>query len=375
MTIGATQFATGDGAVVKLWSDRIYEDTSTDGGLLSTLRSDGVLVEQQELSRGAGDYVKMHLLSRLSNPGFKGSASSSGLEQSLNYNSDALYIDELRNAVKVEGKGHISAQRVKFNMDEDAYTVQKNWSIDRMIVSSLNQLAGNAATSITYDSATYSGTGGSTDTTGALQLITGMNAVTDPSSNQIIRANSQASDNAVGSDTTATFHLGYIIQAENKARKNRPYIVPCKGKTKYRCIIHTDAYQQLVQDTTFAIQFRDIYLNMIAGGKNDATIDNQSFDFSMTTIIVTDKIPNGQTSGTANANTRRAVFCGQEAGVLAFGQGYSLGGKTTPGFSFEQQSIEGGKWMVYYITCIYGIKKAIYNSVDRGTIAIVHYVA
>lgn len=369
--MSAVQFATGDGQTVKLWSDRLLEDITTDGGIVTDLLSAGVIHKEESLSKEAGDYVKTHFLERASNAGFLGDASPTGLEQGLSHDPDSIYINEVRNVWKIPTKGHISAQRVKFNLPENVYQVARNWTTERITVSALNQLAGNAATSIIYDGVTYTGTTGAAP----LALITGMNTITEASSSQIIRANSQSTDNAVGSDTTATFHLGYIIQAENAARKNRPYIVPIAGKTKYRCIIHTDAYQQLVQDTTFAIQFRDIYLNMIASGKGGTSIDNQSFVFSQTEIIVTDKIPNGQTSGTANTNTRRAVFCGQEAATMALGQGYTYGGKTTAGFSFDEDFQEGRKWQRIFVTGIYGIKKAIYNSKDRGTIVIVHYTA
>lgn len=368
----ATQFSTTDGQTVKLWADRLRLDVTTDGGLLSEMISSGILAEEKDLNKEAGDYVKSHFLERTSNAGFLGDASITGLEQGLTYDPDAVYINELRNVWKIPNKGHISAQRVKFDMPENVYQNARMWNTEKLLVSTLNQLAGNAATTITYDGVSYTGTTGAAP----LAIITGHNAVTDATSNQVIRANAQASDNAVGSDTTAKFNLGLIVQAENYAGKNRPYVMPLDGATDFKCFIHNDAYQQMIEDTTYAIQYRDIYLSMItSGASKDASIKGKRFVFSRTEIIVTDKVPNGETSGTANANTRRAIFCGQEAGTIAFGQGYTYGGKTTPGFSFDEDTTEVGKWRRIATTCIYGVKKAVYNSKDRGTIAIVHYVA
>lgn len=365
----ATQFTSADVKTVKRWSDRLYEDITTDGNIVSDAISAGILAEQKELSSGAGDQIKMHFRQRQSGKGLIDDETATGAENALTYHQDTMVVHESRYPVQIPNKNTISAQRVNFNLTEDAYQELREWYAERFTVGFFNQLAGNDASSITYDGETFTG---ATD----LLKITGMNTVTAPSTNQILRANSKSTDAQVAADSTATFNLEYILQLENMARKNRPYIRKIgKGPVNYRLYLHTDGFLQGLQDTSSAFSMRDIYYNQISGGKKDNSIDGTRFVFSETEIVVSDKLPFGVTSNVAESNARRAVFCGQEAGAIAFGQGYTVGSKTTPGFSFTMDEVDIQKWKRISGNAIYGINKAQYNSIDRGTIAFTHYVA
>lgn len=367
--MAATTFATGDVQTRKAWSDRVYKDITTDTEFVSQMISDGILKLQDDLTKSAGDQVKYHFVRRINDKGFIGDAAVTGSEKALTYDQATVLINELRQVIQIPNSGTISSQRVTFDMPEDAYWALKNYIQERMIVSAFNQLAGNLVTSYTYDSQVFS-------TTTQMLEINGMNACVAPSTNNIIYAGTaNTSDTGVGGDTTATFSFTLIDSAEAAARKNRPYLRPLEGGSiKYRCYVHVDGFKQLIQDTSAPIQFRDIYLNKIASGK-DNELFGASYQYSQTEIVVSDKVPYGSASSTTNTNVRRAIFCGQEAGVIAFGKGYSAGGKTTPGFKFEEDYLDVNKWKRIAISSIYGINKTIYNSVDRGTIVISHYVA
>lgn len=367
--MATTQWGVNDNLTVKLWSDRLWYDTISDKTLVGMMKKDGSLQVKEDTSKGAGDRIRYGLLSRLSSKGLVGDQVATGNEKALTYYDTDLLINQLRQPMAVQAKQTISAQRVNFNMSEDVYVILRNWMIERQTVSTLYQLAGFNPTSFTYDGETF---------TGDQRLeLWGMNTPTAPSATRIIRANGLATDALVAADTTATFKLSLIDQAEQIAEKNRPYIMPLNTASdgvKYRCYVHTDQYLQAIQDTTAPAQYRDILLAQIAAGtKKDASF-GRSFVYSQTEIIATDKIPNGVTSNTVDANCRRAVFVGKEAAAIGYGQGFSDGKDTTAGFAFNMDVIDIGQTERYAVKSIYGVSKSVFNGIDHATVVISTYV-
>lgn len=370
-----TSFSTSDVQTVKLWTKRLAQDVVSNETLAGELVSDGILKRQDELQKSAGDQIKYHFLSRLSGKGFMGDEAATSQEKALTYYQATMLINEQREVVQLPSKRSISAQRVTFNLQEDAYEVLRNWFREKMTVGIVNQLAGNTATTITYDGQSYTGAD--------LTKITALNSATAPAgTGRIYRGNNatNTTDQAVNADTTATAKLSHILEMESTAEKTRPYILPLNGTSamgpyKYKYYVHTDVFNQLLNDTTAPFQFRDMYYNMIANGK--MTGFDRRIVFSQTLIVSMDKLPYGVHSSTAaeQTNTRRGVFLGKEAGCLAFGQGFSDGKDVTAGFTFETDMVDVNKWERIAAVGIWGANKTVFNSVDRGAIATTHYVA
>jgi hypothetical protein len=97
--------------------------------------------------------------------------------------------------------------------------------------------------------------------------------------------------------------------------------------------------------------------------------------FSSTRVFKSDKLPQGVNSSTsaAVANTRRAVFCGQDSGGIAFGQGYGSGKDAVPGWVIKSDMYDIGQWQRIAMNGLYGIKKVVEDSNDIGTIVITSY--
>jgi N4-gp56 family major capsid protein len=365
-----TQFSTNDVQTVKLWADRTYYDTISDETLVGQMIKDGSLILAKDLQASAGDNVKYHFLRRLSNAGLIGEQAATGNEQALTYDQDTVTIDQLRQIVQIPNKGlTISAQRVKFNLPEDTYQVLKNWMIERMTVGALNQLGGFTSTSFSYDGVSY--------TSSNYKQLTGMNAATAPSgTGRIFRPNSLTTDQAVNADTTATLKFSMIDKAVESARINRPYIKEFDGAIKYKCYVHYQQFMQLIQDTSGPVQYREIMLSKLASGVKDADLIGETMQYNNTLIIATDKVPNGVHSSTsaAQTNVRRAIFVGKEAGCIAFGQGFSANGNTTPGFTYGQDEVDVQQYKRISIVSIWGLEKTVYNSIDHGSIVLSTYV-
>lgn len=368
--MSTTQFTTSDLQTVKLWSNRIYKDFITDSGLLAAMITSGVVSKQDKTQNDAGDSVRVSFLNRLTGAGLVGDQVATGNENSLTYYTDTVLINQLRMPVSIPNTMTISQQRVLYDLPEDTYQVSMDWMKIRGVIGALYQLAGYTATSFTYDGVTYTGDD-------RLQL-TGLNAAIAPTTNRVFRPNSLTTDEAVNADTTATMKFSLIDECEALAETVRPYIRPISETSgvKYHMYVHTRQWQQLIQDTTAPIQYRDIFGNMIASGRGDGAIA-RSMIYSQTEIFKTDKIPNGVNSSSAAslANVRRAVFCGRDAACLALGKGYSDGKETVPGFIIREDTWDIGQQRRIAINGIFGIKKIQFNSLDNGVIVVPTYVA
>lgn len=368
--MAVTQFSSSDLSTVKLWSNRVYKDFITDSALLGAMIKVGVVSKQDKTQNEAGDTVRVSFLNRLTAPGLIGDQAATGNERALTYATDDVVINQLRQPVSIPNTMTISQQRVLYDLPEDTYQVSMDWLRIRGLIGALYQMAGFTASSFTYDGYTY---------TGAQRLeLTGLNPAIAPSASRIVRPNNYTTDEQVNADPTATFKFSMIDEAEALAETVHPYVRPLSevSGVKYHCYVHTRQWQQLINDTTSPIQFRDIMGNLIASGRGDGSIA-RSMVYSQTEIFKTDKIPNGVNSITnaALANTRRAIFCGRDAAALALGRGYSDGTDTVPGFIIREDTWDIGQIRRIAINAIFGIKKLQFNGTDIGTVVMPTYVA
>lgn len=370
-----TQFASSSDLTKKLWSDRMYYDSISDENLVGQMIKDGTLVLAKDLQKSAGDNVKYHFSSRLSAAGLIGDQAATGNEQNLVYYQDNVTINQLRMVIQIPNKGlSINAQRVSFNLNEDTYRVLKDWMTERMTVGVLNQLAGFTSTAFSYDGVAY--------TSSNYMQLTGMNACTAPSGTgrvfrPIVSGTELATDQAVNADTTATMTFSMIDRAVESAKINRPYIMPFDGLIQFKCYVHYKQFNQLIQDTTSPIQYREIMLAKLSSGKKDEELIGGTMQYNQTLIIATDKVPNGvhSSSGAVQTNVRRAVLVGRDAGCIALGQGFSINGKTTAGFAFAEDTQDVEQQKRIAAVSIFGIEKTVFNSIDNGVIVLPTYVS
>lgn len=370
--MATTQFLTSDAETVKAWADTLYFDTTSDRTLVGSLMSDGILHSRDDLSKGAGDTIYYSLVDAITSAGTIGMQAIDGNELALSFNTDSLVINELDQTIMNPSKGTIDDQRVKFDLSDTAYEQLRNYYTERMTLGAINQLAGNTATSVSWRGVSFTST--------ARIELTGMqSAVAPQGTGRTVYANGNTTDQGVNADTNATFTLSLIEECENQALKNYPLIEPldtAEGAIRYKMYIHVDGFKQAQQDVTAPSQLREVLLAEISAGRYQTPI-GQSFVWSNTQVIATDKLPYGvhSSSSAAQTNTRRFVFCGKNAGSIAFGQGYSYNGETTPGFTFYEDYTNVGKFHRIRASGVWGIKKDTFNSIDYGVIKGVHYVA
>lgn len=362
-----TQFSSTDLQTAKLWSNRIYRDFVTDTGLLSSMLEAGIVSKQEKTQNEAGDTVTVSFLQKQEGYGLMGDEPATGQENALTYFTDRLSINQLRYPIKIPNSMTISQQRVAYDLPEDTYKVSMDWLAERAVLSTFNQLAGFNPNSFTWGGLTY---------TGAKKLLLqGMNDVASPSATRVYYPNGNISDAQVAADPTATFKLSDIDKLEYMAETMQPYIRPISETSgiKYHLYVHTSIWNQMIEDTSAPIQYRDIFNSLIRSGKTTGTIA-RSFDYSQTRVFCSDKLPNGiDNSGNVLPNVRRSVFVGRDACVMALGRGFSDGKEVVPGFFMREDESDIGQWRRIAINSIWGIKKVVFNSVDHGSIVVSNY--
>lgn len=93
--------------------------------------------------------------------------------------------------------------------------------------------------------------------------------------------------------------------------------------------------------------------------------------YNRTIILEDSRIPQGVNSSTGVADTtvRRAVFCGAQAGVMAFGRDYGSPDK----FKWTEQLFDYDNQLGVAAGLVAGMKKTRFNSADFGSVVVSTY--
>src|SRR5258705_4353487 len=191
--MAVTTFGVNDTLAVKLWSKSLDNEVLkyTDIGPLIGDDANSVIQRKIETSKGAGDKVTFGLRLQLSGDGFSEADTAEGNGESLTIYSDGVVINELGHVVGVKSENSIDAQRVPFNLRQEARDGLADWYAKRLSVSFFNQVCGNTATS---------GTGFPSST-----KYTGLQSATAPTSTRILRFGTAATDEALTTFSTHSF--------------------------------------------------------------------------------------------------------------------------------------------------------------------------
>ncbi len=286
-----------------------------------------------------------------------------GNEESLTIHSDTVYLNKLRHAVRCEDI--ITPQRLAFNIREEKRFAMSKWHAERIDTSFFNQICGYTA---------------QTDT-----KYTGLNAATAPTSNRRLYT-SGTTDQAVNSATGYPFDtVGYIEDMITQARTVSPMVEPIRidGREKYILFLHDYQVRDLRKaKSSSVVTWWDAQNALISGGylnnKAKMTVyDGAIGEWNDVIIHRSNRVTQGvhSTSGAAQTSVRRAVLCGAQAANLVFGKGYSFAQDLKGGFRWVEESFDYQDAVGLACINVFGLKKAVYNSEDFGTIVMSSYAA
>ena len=300
-----------------------------------------------DLAKHAGDQVTFGISQLMSGAGVLGLNTLTGNEEAITTFSDALVINELAHATLLVGP--ISNQRVLFDRRKIGRNRLADWYAARVDHGGANQLAGYSP---------------QTDT-----RYTGLQAVV-AQSKQILPT---PLTDAASLTSANTFQITYWDTAVRNAKALTTGIRPVKveGRDLFIGVMHPSQVTDMRQNTSTG-QWLDIEKAAMTGGDiGDNPIFWNSLGMYHGVLLhengrITNSVAN---AGTAVANTKRALFMGAQAGVLAFGRGMGEDQK----FRWLEELRDFGRQIGIGVSAIWGLVKVVFNSTDFAVICIDSY--
>lgn len=350
--MATSSWGVNNALAVKLWSKKLSVEALKECyvGKFTGSGSDSVIQVKSETNRTSGDKVTFGLRMQLTGAGIQGDSTLEGQEEALVTYSDSITIDQLRHAVRSGGR--MSDQRVPFSVREEAYSGLKDWWTARYDTWFFNQMAGKT---------------GITDT-----RLTGLVSPILPTAttNHIYCSADHTTDETL--DNTDLFELSYIDKAVAVAKTQNPMIRPIRtnGGEYYVCFIHPGQVLSLRSAASSA--WVDFQKSAMTGGdvKNNPIFTGALGMYNGVVLHESTFVPKGQNSTTLAepANTRRAILCGAQAAVMAFGQKNS-----ESKFTWEEELFDYGNQLGVAAGTIAAMKKTVYNSKDFGSLVLSSY--
>jgi N4-gp56 family major capsid protein len=349
--MATTSYGVNDALAVKTWSKKLFVDAlkKTYASRFMGKGSNSLVQIKDEVSKGPGDKITVGLRMQLSGTGVQGDGTLEGNEESLTTYSDAVYIDQLRHAVRSAGK--MSEQRVPFSVRDEAKSGLEDWWADRIDTWFFNQLGGYTV---------------QTDT-----RYTGNQVALAPTTNRKVFAGATATD--VGQGSTDIFGLTVIDKCVEKAETSSPTMRPVMvgGEKKWVMFIHPYQVYDLRTSTSTG-QWLDIQKAALAGGADSKNpiYTGALGEYNGVVLHSSTRVPQGVNGASAVTTTRRAIFCGAQAALMAYGQK-----DQSAEMSWVEELFDYQNQLGVSAGMIAGLKKAVFNSEDFGVITASTYAA
>lgn len=360
-----TEFGVNHPLAVSVWSKMLSREAIREsyiGRFVGTGKG-SLIQEMTDLKKSAGDNITFGLRVQLQGDGVQGDATLEGNEEAMQFYDDKIYVDQLRHATRTKGK--MTEQRVPYDLRAESKDSLVDWWSVRMDTSFFNQICGFTA---------------QTDT-----RFTGNNAVIAPSTNRIIRAGNQSTDQALTTDDR--FDLQLIDVAKERAKtasiaaSTGPLVRPLRmgGGEYYVMFLHDYQVTDLRTNTSTG-QWYDIQKAALQGGdvKDNPIFSGALGIYNGVILHNASRVTQGvhSSTGAAVSTVRRAVLCGAQAAGIAFG---SENGVTR--YSWKEEMFDYGNQLGVGSGSIFGLKKTKYvpaddsstNAEDFGTIVVSTY--
>jgi N4-gp56 family major capsid protein len=361
-----TNFGTNDPLAVKLWAKSLDVEALKYTDIFPLIGTDAnsIIHHKTETSKGAGDKITYGIRMQLTGAGFTENQLAEGNGESLTIYSDAIVINELGHVVGVKSTNTIDAQRVPFNLREEARDGLADWYAKRFSVEFFNQVCGyTPATDIRF--------------TGLQSPI---------AATRILRQTSRTDDALLVS--TDVFSLQLIDKAKEAAIVATPKIRPVRinskaggnGRRDYNATL-TDKYVMYLhpfqvtdlRQSTSTGQWLDIQKAAMTGGEvtNNPIYTGAIGEYNSVVLRSSfDVAPGVANAGTPVANVFRSVLLGGQAAIMGFGQ------KDAPGkYRWNEELFDHKRRLEVSAWTIHGLKKTVYNSLDYGTVVVSTYAA
>lgn len=318
--------------VQKLYAKQLYKE-ARDELFFQKFMGQGennIVQLKTDLRKEKGDIINFGIAMDLSGSGVTGDSELEGNEEALTTYTDSVTIDQIRNAVRVQGR--LEEQKASYQIRETAKERLKFWLQETIDQKIFNHLCGD--TSETFPATALA-----------------------PDSNHVLYGGNATSDSDI--DANDKFTAALISKAKVKALTLSPRIKSIRigGREYYICVVHPYQAYDLRQDTDW--QNAHYYASQRG-------LDNPIFTGSMgiydgVVIHVHPKVYTTSTWGVGgDVEGARALFLGAQAAL------YAIGGEP----SWVEKDFDYANQTGVATGMIFGVKKARFNSADFGVIAL-----
>ncbi len=352
--MAATDFGVNNPLSNKLWSKKLSVEALKQTWAMKFTGTDSgsVIQIKDETSKAAGDKITYGLRMQFQQAGIQGDGTLEGNEEAITTHSDAVLINQLRASSR--GAGRMSQQRVPFDVRQEALSGLRDWWSGRMDLSFFNQACGNTVQTNT--------------------VYTGNNSTSAPDTSHYINQHGAGDDSSL--TAVDVFGLTIIDYAVERAKTLDPTastaiangvpIRPCmvNGSEYYVGILHPYQVTSMRTNTNTG-QWFDIQKAAETGGElTDNPIFTGALGVYNNVILHSDaRVQTGCVTTTPYASTRRAVFAGAQAAMLAFGRDNG-----PEKFTWVEELFDYENQLGVAAGSIFGMKKTVYNAQDFATI-------
>lgn len=360
--MATTNFGVNDAMANKLWSKKLSVETSKAIAIapLMGTSSNSIIQIKNELQKSSGDKVTFGLRKQLIGDGVSENETLQGNEEALSTYSDSLMINELAHAVEVRNDGNtIDAQRVPFNLRQEANDGLTDWYSDRMSMMAFIHWGGYTAAKLPFEGRLIN----------LKPVHYGFNDPISPSAERIIRAGGKATDEELTEDDI--FDLTLIDKAVERAKLANPKIRPVNvnGDKMYVMYLHTTQVTAMRINTSDG-QWQDITKAAYAGSRAKNPIFDGSLGVYNGVILrEAEHVVPGVSSNDKMVDTvRRAVLLGAQSAVVAYGMKNNV-----DKFKRVEELFDYQRQLGVSVQTILGMKKTVFDKQDFGTIVVSTY--
>lgn len=359
----------------KLWSKKLYQDIADENyfaqsGMMGE-DENNIVQTLNNLKKEPGDTVTVPFTAKLSGGGVSGDSELEGNEEAINPYSDAVSIDQLRNAVRL--KGRYDEKRNVYDMYKDGKDKLKIWGmecLERQIflkasgvsVTSLSGVNGEEQIPTTGDGVAWSVWSNTPDGVTSAEEAAG-------TGERYICADASGLDDIAATDILT---IDIIRQAKMKAKLANPKIKPLrmKGKDYYVMFIHphqaldlkgTDAYNNAVKDAWWRGEDNPIFSGALAVIDGVILVEHEyvvSLDGDGSSIVFTS---GNTTYAPDGVRVFRSLLCGQQAVLFA---------QTEYSWEMFEKTFDYGNKKGVGTGMIGGIQKLRFNGKDYGVVTV-----
>ena len=356
-----TAFGVNHSLSNKVWSKTLAAEAIRKtwiGKFIGTSES-SLIMEKVDLKKDAGDKITCGLNFQLEQDGVQGDATLEGNEEALQFYNDSIFIDQLRFAVRINGR--MTEKRVPYNLRKVARDRLSDLWAARMDLAFFNQICGNI---------------NETDT-----RYTGNQATLAATSNRIFRPNARSNDETlVAGDEFSLELVDYareLAMTSSTAASTGPLVRPLMidGSEMYVMFLHDFQVVDLRTNTSTG-QWLDIQKAALAGGdvSKNPIFTGALGVYNGVVLHNSSRITTGRDGGNSDEQTdvRRAVLCGAQAALIAFG-----GNNSASKMTWVEKTFDYDNQLGVAAGCIWGLKKTVYapesgstNQEDYGCIVV-----